>query len=60
MPVSLLTYTCAATANNFITFELQIETRQFDRPMSNVMAALSHEDISRQSLADAHYSSAVQ
>jgi len=34
-------------------------TREFDRPMSNRMAALSRED-TRRSLADAHCSNAVQ
>jgi len=36
------------------------KTRQFDRPMSNEMAALSREDTTPQSLVDAHGSSAVQ
>jgi len=35
-------------------------TRQFDRPTSNGMAALSREDTTPQSSADAHCSSAVQ
>jgi len=34
-------------------------TRQFDRPTSNGMAALSHEDNTPQSLADTHCSSAA-
>ena len=36
------------------------QSRQFDRPMSNEMAALSCEDTMPQSLADAHCSSAAQ
>jgi len=35
-------------------------TRQFDRPMSNGMAALLHKNITPQSLADANCLSAMQ
>jgi len=34
--------------------------RQFDRPMSNRVAALSRKDITPQIIADAHCSSVVQ
>jgi len=38
----------------------ELQTCQFDRPISNGMAALSREDTTPQSLAGAYCSSAVQ
>jgi len=39
---------------------LLLQTRQFDRQMSNGMAALYREDTTPQSVADAYCSSVVQ
>jgi len=45
---------------NLVNCCTTVQTRQFNRPMSNSMATLPRENTTPQSLADAHCSSAMQ
>ena len=53
------TYQLYTNAIDLITVRNDVQTRQFDCPVSNGMAALSCDDTMLQSLAHAHCSSAM-